>query len=126
MKRFWIALAWMGAVTVPALLMVVFLFGCCVLPFHQVLHHAFPICGGIVAFLIHSPMPPIPGGAATPPPARVQLTPLLGAVMTLFSSQRSALAVRIAPPISRAQLAFGGVPSERDVGLHLFNATLII
>jgi hypothetical protein len=44
MKRRLIAAAWITGATVPLLVAVVFVVGCCVLPFHAVMHKLMPIC----------------------------------------------------------------------------------
>lgn len=45
MKRSrWVAGAWIAGVTIPAMLATVFLIGCCVLPFHGLLHKVMPLC----------------------------------------------------------------------------------
>ena len=40
----WIAAAWIGGVTLPALAATVFLVGCCMLPFHGLIHKVMPLC----------------------------------------------------------------------------------
>src|SRR5688500_20169567 len=44
MKRRLVAAAWITGATVPLLLATVFLVGCCVLPFHGVMHRLMPVC----------------------------------------------------------------------------------
>jgi hypothetical protein len=45
MKRSkWIAAAWVVGFTIPALTATVFLIGCCMLPFHGVIHKIMPLC----------------------------------------------------------------------------------
>src|SRR6266849_3953183 len=44
MRRTAIAAAWIAGTTVPLVGAVVFLFGCCVLPFHAYIHKAIPLC----------------------------------------------------------------------------------
>jgi hypothetical protein len=57
MRRVSIAAAWIFFSTIPAAVMAVFLFGCCVLPFHRVIHRVFPACHGIVKILAHDAQP---------------------------------------------------------------------
>lgn len=45
MKRSrWIAAAWVAGLTVPAMLATLFVVGCCILPFHGLLHKVMPLC----------------------------------------------------------------------------------
>ena len=44
MKRRVVAAVWIAGATVPLLLATVFLVGCCVLPFHEVMHKLMPLC----------------------------------------------------------------------------------
>src|SRR5687768_18475791 len=44
MRRSVIAAVWIAGATVPLLLATVFLVGCCVLPFHGVMHRLMPVC----------------------------------------------------------------------------------
>ena len=44
MKRTAIAAVWIVGATVPLLASVVFVFGCCVLPFHGYIHKVMPLC----------------------------------------------------------------------------------
>ena len=44
MRRTAIAATWVFGATVPLVAALVFLFGCCVLPFHAYIHKAMPLC----------------------------------------------------------------------------------
>ena len=44
MKRAVVALTLLFGSTIPLVMAAVFLFGCCVLPFHHVLHRVMPLC----------------------------------------------------------------------------------
>lgn len=45
MKRSrWVAALWIAGITVPALAATVYLIGCCVLPFHGLIHRVMPLC----------------------------------------------------------------------------------
>src|ERR1700716_1901694 len=75
MRRTAIAAAWIAGTTVPLLAAVVFLFGCCVLPFHAYIHKAMPMC--------HMAMGILSGehadhhdGAQQPLPARARQEPV--------------------------------------------------
>ena len=68
MKRVAIAFVWLGAMTIPVVLALVYSFGCCVLPFHNVLHRVLPLCAMARALSSHA----LPDGHddATPPSRR--------------------------------------------------------
>jgi hypothetical protein len=68
MKRAAIALGWLGAMTIPVVLALVYSFGCCVLPFHNVLHRVLPLCSLANALSSHA----LPDGddGAIPPAQR--------------------------------------------------------
>ena len=127
-RRIWIATAWLIGTTVPAAMMAVFLFGCCALPFHQYVHRALPLCGGIVKVLAH-------GGAASdehaPATAPARKAPVAPVVLTPSSAFVLALApvtcvARASAPAPRDALAHGAVRCESDVGLHLLHASFLI
>src|SRR2546423_11722823 len=65
MKRLPLTAAVLLGATFSASLLSVFLFGCCVLPFHRYVHPIMPLCGGIVRVLGHRPHEA--AKAATPP-----------------------------------------------------------
>ena len=51
MRRTAIAAAWVFGATVPLVAAVVFVFGCCVLPFHGYIHKALPLCHFAIDFI---------------------------------------------------------------------------
>ena len=51
-RRKFVAAAWIAGVTVPAALATLFLVGCCVLPFHGLIHKVMPLCH-IATHLLH-------------------------------------------------------------------------
>src|SRR5215208_2935260 len=69
MKRTIVAAVCVAGSTVPLTLAAAFLFGCCVLPFHGVVHRVLPLCHMAVGILHgghdaddadHHPVPPAP------------------------------------------------------------------
>ncbi len=44
MKRRLIAAVWITGATIPVVMAAIFLIGCCVLPFHGVMHKLMPLC----------------------------------------------------------------------------------
>jgi hypothetical protein len=130
MKRTAIAAAWIIGTTVPLLLAAVFIFGCCVLPFHGVMHKAMPLCDVAVDFIRgehhhHAGDPtPAPVREKQEPAKRVATELPRAFHLSLASSQR-----RVAPAAATAYRSFitlGAIRCDRDVGLHLLIATLLI
>ncbi len=112
MKRIWIAGIYIGGVTVPAVAMTLFLFGCCALPFHRVVHRFFPVCGGIVKMLTtpaHDDA--IPSNAAP--------KPTIGKV--IFAKRLPGLAFDVVPLATATPLR-----CDEDIGLHLLLTVLLI
>jgi hypothetical protein len=123
MKRIWIAGLCVAGVTIPVTLMTVFLFGCCVLPFHRGIHRVFPICGGIVKLLT-------PQAHDDAIPTKAAPKPSISRV--IFAKRLPGVAIHIAllPPARplrpidrRTQSA---MRCDDDVGLHLLLAVLLI
>jgi len=130
MRRTAIAAAWIVGATVPVLAAVVFLFGCCVLPFHAYIHKAMPLCEVAVGFLSgehhHD-------GAQQPLPAREKQEPVKRVVTdlprTFYLSDASSVwrtPARFGTIAYRSFISLGAVRCDQDVGLHLLIATLLI
>lgn len=132
MKRTAIAVAWIAGTTVPILAASVFLFGCCVLPFHAYIHKAMPLC--------HLAMEVIGGehgdhhnGAQQPLPAREKQEPskrIATDVPRSFQLAALSWVHRVATPINtsahRSFISLGALRCDQDVGLHLLVRTLLI
>lgn len=129
MRRTLIAAAWVFGTTIPLLVAVVFVFGCCVLPFHGVIHKAMPLCDVAFDFLRgehHSEQ-------QAPLPARERQEPvkrLATEVPRAFQLTAStAMEHRAAPADAttyRSFITLGAIRCDRDVGLHLLVATFLI
>jgi hypothetical protein len=123
MRRVSIAVAWIFLSTIPAVVMSVFLFGCCVLPFHRVIHRVFPACHGIVKMLAHEAQP-----NATP--AKIRAKQTIGTAS--MTRAAAALAVGVEPLRSRAlirlrdRFSLGAMRCDTDVGLHLLLTVLLV
>jgi hypothetical protein len=129
MRRTAIAAAWIFGATVPLLAAVVFVFGCCVLPFHAYIHKAIPLC--------HLAMEVITGdhrdGAQQPLPARARQEPVKRIptdVPRSFQFAAISSVHRSAMPLDttayRSFISLGALRCDQDVGLHLLVATLLI
>lgn len=129
MRRTAIAAAWVFGATVPLVAAVVFIFGCCVLPFHAYLHKAMPLC--------HLAMEVITGehagqdDAQQPMPAREKQEPVKRMATDLPRSfQLAVLSSRPSAPVDasayRSFISLGALRCDQDVGLHLLAGTLLI
>jgi hypothetical protein len=130
MRRTAIAAAWIFGATVPLLGAVVFVFGCCVLPFHAYIHKAMPFCH--VALQIMTGDHGDQRNAAQQVPARPKQEPakrLATEVTSAFRLSAASPASRFAPNATTAYRSFislGASRCDRDVGLHLLIATFLI
>jgi hypothetical protein len=124
--RIAIILAWSAGTLVPAALAIVFLFGCCTLPFHRIVHRYLPLCGGIVKLLATAP--PTNAGAPTPttaPPSRLRIVP--GKALALsIGSLRATLSAPPLRPSLRSVMSLGALRCDRDVGWHLLLSVFLV
>ena len=132
MRRTVIAVAWIAGTTVPLLAALVFLFGCCVLPFHAYIHKAMPLChlamdfiGGEHADHHDGAQQPLPARAKQEPVKRIATeVPRSFQLAALTSTRRvAALADTSA---YRSFISLGALRCDQDVGLYVLVATLLI
>lgn len=127
MKRRLIAAVWIAGATVPLLLATVFLAGCCVLPFHSVVHAVMPLCE-IAASVMRGEDEPVP--AAPAPEKQTAVKRIATTVPQVFRLAAVASAPRIAAPTAagayRSFISLGAVRCDRDVGLHVLVDTFRI
>lgn len=132
MNRRALAAAWVFGATIPVLAAVVFLFGCCVLPFHAYLHKAVPLCHVAVDFIAgdHGDHQ---NGEQQPMPAREKQEPvkrIATDVPRSFHLDGTKIAERHVVPIDsiayRSFITLGAIRCDQDVGLHLFVGTFLI
>jgi hypothetical protein len=127
-RRTAIAAAWIVGATVPLLVSVVWIFGCCVLPFHAYIHKAMPLCHvaiGVMTGEQHgSTQQQVPASKKQEPAPRMT-TELPRTFQVSMTASSSAVAKN---PITgyRNFIALGAMRCDRDVGLHLLIATLLI
>jgi hypothetical protein len=115
---------------VPLLVATVFLFGCCVLPFHGVMHKLMPLCELAVSFARGD------SGEdehdAVPPPARKQepVKRIATEVPGVFRLAAAVQITRVLTPVAatghRSFITLGAVRCDRDVGLHVLVETFLI
>src|SRR4029077_14927934 len=125
MRRTAIAAAWIAGATVPLLVSVVFLFGCCVLPFHAYIHKAMPLCSLAVGFLSGEHAGHHHGGAQQPLPAREKQEPVKRVATDLPRSFHLSAASPARPTPAtidasayRSFISFGALRCDQDVGLY--------
>jgi len=134
MRRRVIAAVWIAGATVPLLMATVFLFGCCVLPFHRVVHKLMPICE-MAANVIrgdhassehdHEAVPPTPAREKQEPGQRIATQ-----VPNIFRFTVAMGTERVIAPTAttgyRSFITLGAVRCDRDVGLHVLVETFLI
>jgi hypothetical protein len=132
MRRTAIAAAWVFGATVPLVAAVVFVFGCCVLPFHGYIHKALPLChvalhiiGGEHAGHRDAAPQPMPARAKQEPVKRIATSiPRSYQLVALSSVHHAAASV----PLSgyRSFISLGALRCDQDVGLHVLTRTFLI
>jgi hypothetical protein len=127
MKRAAIAAAWIVGATVPLLMAVTFVFGCCVLPFHGVIHKVLPLCDmaiGLIHGTQHEPQS-APAQQKQEPVKRIATTLprsiSLGVTQAIVHNTTT-----LAITSFRSFITLGAIRCDRDVGLHLLTGTLLI
>lgn len=125
MRRTVIAAAWLIGATLPVAAAVVFLVGCCVLPFHGLIHRVMPICHMAAHILQGDDGDHKQGSQAPSVPAREKQEPVKRMASTLPQSVCVAQAVTtIRAVIStdatgyRSFITLGALRCDQDVGLQ--------
>jgi hypothetical protein len=132
-KRTWIAALCVAGTTVPALAAALFLAGCCVLPFHHVIHKILPLCQSaakMVAGDHHDGDRDDPAST----PAREKEQTGSRTVVGLTSTPRMASAMSGHLPLGtphartayRSFISLGATRCDRDVGLNVLVQTFLI
>lgn len=131
MRRRLIAAAWIAGATVPLLGATLFVVGCCVLPFHGLIHEMMPACG-IAAHLMrgghdhdeHS-QPSPPAQERQEPAKRIAASLTTGTQLPSPGSQELELS---ATPASdyRNFITLGALRCDQDVGLVVLDQTFLI
>jgi hypothetical protein len=123
MTRRFIAAAWIAGATVPLLAGTLYLFGCCVLPFHAAMHELMPVCEMAAS---HEDAP-----ASTPAPEKE--APVKRIVTSLPHTFRVARATATEHPVApgaatgyRSFITLGAIRCDRDVGLHVLVRTFLV
>lgn len=135
MKRRLIAAVWITGTTTSLLLAVVFLVGCCVLPFHGVMHKVMPLCETAANVIrgehaghadhAHDATPASPAREKQEPVKRVFTeVPDTFRVAALSAETRVIALSSVAS--YRSFITLGAMRCDRDVGLHVLVATFLI
>jgi hypothetical protein len=134
MRRTVVAAAWILGSTLPLLAATVFLVGCCVLPFHGMIHKMLPLCQTAAAMISghhhdgdhdddHPPATPAKQKEepvkrmATEPSETFQLVAAIGAQHAAGSSASARY---------RSFISLGATRCDQDVGLNVLVHTLLI
>jgi len=131
MRRTAIAAAWVIGSTVPLLAAVVFVFGCCVLPFHGIIHKALPLCHLAVGVMRgehhdhHDGQTPVPAREKQEPVKRIATEMPRTFHLAVGSAAQQRVTASNATTY-RSFIALGAIRCDQDVGLHLLVATLLI
>ena len=132
MKRRMVAAVWISGATVPLLLATLFLIGCCVLPFHGIMHKLMPLCDMAAAVVRgehpddhHEHEPLVPTRERQEPKKRVAtVLPEISRVAAV------SYAVHADAPQAatsyRSFISLGAVRCDDDVGLHVLVETFLI
>ena len=120
MKRATIATSIVLGTTVPALAATLFIFGCCVLPFHKVIHSVAPLCtmaAGMMTGQHHGAdeQPQVPAAEKQNQPSKfsTELTARYSAVLRDASHRNVIPADRKGV---RDQVSLGALRCDQDVG----------
>ncbi len=135
MKRRIVAAVWITGATVPLLLAAVFLVGCCVLPFHQVMHKLMPICEMAASVMRgdhaghddheHDAVPPSPAREKQEPVKRIA-TEIPYAYRLVIATTETRMTAASATTAYRSFITLGAVRCDQDVGLHVLVDAFLI
>jgi hypothetical protein len=132
MKRRLIAAVWITGAIVPLVAATLLLVGCCVLPFHQVVHKLMPACD-MATNVMRGEHAGHGSHGAAPAPAREKQEPVKRIVTEVPSAFRLVAVTgeprAVTPSAATAYRSFitlGAVRCDRDVGLHVLVETFLI
>ncbi|HEX3580742.1 MAG TPA: hypothetical protein VH087_03200 [Thermoanaerobaculia bacterium] len=130
MRRTAIAAAWLIGATVPLLMATVMIFGCCVLPFHGVIHKIVPLCDVALNLIrgehhASDQQQPLPARAKQEPVKRIATEVPRTFQLAVAAVVRHAVRENAATSY-RSFIALGALRCDQDVGLLLLVTTLLI
>ncbi|HSY52197.1 MAG TPA: hypothetical protein VLC46_25575 [Thermoanaerobaculia bacterium] len=121
MRRAVIALGAIAAAIVPALVATVWLFGCCVLPFHNVVHRLIPLCQMAMTGSSHHS-----GQTTAPTPKQAgpqRISPELTERFSFPVTSPSSAVASSTPAAYRSYITLGAVRCDSDVGWNTLLTT---
>lgn len=126
MRRRIIAALWIAGAMIPLLVGTVYLVGCCVLPFHAVMHELMPVCEMAVHAMRgeHDPAPTSVPEKQEPVKRIVTRVPDMFRLGAVATTQHT-----VTPTAStsyRSFITLGAIRCDRDVGLHALVQTFLI
>jgi hypothetical protein len=133
MRRKVTATLWIARSAVPLLVTAALLVGCCVLPFHRVMHELLPLGGMAAAMrgIHHDDGHDHDAEPATP--ARQREEPAKRLATLLRHSTSVLMAVGLEPPAAprveaayRSFMSLGAIRCDQDVGLNVLDQTFRI
>jgi len=126
MRRAIVGVAIIAGSLIPACVATVWLFGCCVLPFHRVLHRLVPLCRIAIAHDSEkTDQQPSKQPESKPRPAQRLATELTAMFGVPFAPQTFPATLSSAAAY-RSFITLGAVRCDQDVGLHTLFATFLI
>ena len=128
MRRIIFAAGIVTTTLVPALVATVWLFGCCVLPFHGAIHRLIPLCRIAIA-MAHGGDDSDQQPSTTPQekqrPAQRMATEPTANIGVPFTPRSSPL-ISHTPSAYRSSITLGALRCDCDVGLHTLFATFLV
>jgi len=125
MRRAVIALVVAAGTIVPTLAANVWLFGCCVLPLHRVMHGIAPLCHMAMSQGSNDRSDQTTT-APTPQQAGQRMDPELTQRVSFSVASHSSFLASTTPAAHRSYIALGALRCDRDVGLHSILVTYLI
>lgn len=107
----------------PLVVSAVLLFGCCVLPFHHIVHRLMPLCQTAMGVLHDEHRDEMP---AREKPQQRLATELPQSTRIAIAANTHAIAPVAAATSYRSFITLGAVRCDRDVGLHELNDLYLI
>jgi len=132
MSRRLIAALWIAGATIPVVASTIFLIGCCVLPFHGVMHKLMPLCG--MAAIAGDAGAEGDRGDQPKVPAREKQDSVSQLVAEISKSIRSEVwltdsSIQRSPRSEtgyRSYVSLGALRCDQDVGLNVLVETFLI
>ena len=127
MKRRLFAAVWVAGATVPLLMAVVLLAGCCALPFHHLVHKVMPLCAMAVDVMRGGDSADRDATPARETEPVKRIVTQLPSAIRLASASSAPRTLNPTPTTHyRSFITLGAIRCDRDVGLHLLVETFLL